>query len=588
MTKIRFASFFLLTIVVSIAFSGADRSQKKFVTEEQRVTPSPTNAEGNPVVAVGTLNWVFVDSMNNCYGMLSNVVDPLAFDPNSGIAAVIHRANTGYGLGSGQLWYNMTTDGGATWIRISELNAGAPNLSRYPSATISNPVGASAARFCWAAPQLNPGAFGYVIYGCENLGSGASCSVVDEDANDYWSNTRITSADDSPYVWWLTRTTGGYFHVWRSTDCDTVYESEPWPATDFTALGQDAGLAYRNGTLYFGVFATFPGDPGVVFNVAYSASTDSGTTWGPWQGPNIGTGDWRTLPGITGTVYTDWHEQNSFDMVVDANGYVHFFGIVVDDFTTPTMLAVAEIYETSSGWAANIIAEGLSSTTYTNYGQVDQMGYHVNSAISADGMAMAVNWLSAPAEGDTLPDIYGSVRHLNSTDWSIAENYTNTPDFAELLVQVAPTLRSDGGDDYTLFLSRVYQCGNPPPPYPPSDVSCAYIFAATKNLTIPLTEVEEGRGLPTEYRLDQNYPNPFNGISNVEFRISKLSEVTVKIYDVLGREVVTLVNEELAPGVYRRSWDGRTSSGMQVGSGVYFYKLNTPGFSDLKRMILLK
>ena len=570
-----FMSLVLCTFVVSIGFGGSDRVPKKYITDEGTVVSLSIRSGGDFVVE-GGLDWVLVDSMNNAYSMLSNVVDPLAFDPNSGVAAIIHRANGGYGLG---VWYNVTTDGGATWIRISELCMGLV-LSSTPNATISHPTGASSGVLWWASTELTPGPFDYLIYGFDILGVGVPYCVEDSFVKDPWSNNRIAAADDNWCVWWLTRNVGS-FYLWSY--CAGLDQSEPWPAGDFSALGQDAGLAYRNGTLYFGVFATFPGDPGIVFNVAYSASTDSGTTWSAWNGPNIGSGDWRTLPGIAGTVYTDWHDKNSFDMVVDANGYVHFFGILVDDYAMPSMLAVAEIYETGSGWAANIIAEGLSSTTRTDYNGVDQMGYHVNSAISADGMAMAVNWLSAPAEGDTLPDIYGSVRHINSASWSAAENYTNTPDFAELLVQVAPTLRSDGNDNYTLFLARAYQCGEPPPPYPPNDLTCTNIFVGTKNLNIPLTEVDEELGVPAGYHLAQNYPNPFNPKTEIGFQIMDYGLVLLTVYDLLGREIETLVNEELAPGTYRRQWD---ASGYP--SGVYFYQLSTTNFVQTKRLVLLR
>jgi hypothetical protein len=570
-------SLFFVVLFVSVGWSGgASKHPERFIVDEGMLVPSSGYGSGNHTVG-GGLSWTLIDSMNNAYGMLSNVVDPIAYDPVSGVVAMVHRANVGYGAGSGELWYNVSTDGGITWNRISSLNGGAPLNSRYPSAAISSP----SYLICYAAPQLNPTAFGYLIYGVDYIGSGASYGVEEVDNNDYWSNTRITAADDNPYIWWLTRTSGGYFHVWRTADYSTVDESEPWPAGDFAALGQDVGLVYRNGTLYFGAYATFPGDPGIVFNVAYSASTDMGTTWSSWNGPNIGTGDWRTLPGIAGTVYTDWHVENAFDMVVDANNHVHFFGILVDDFTTPTLLAVAEIYETGSGWEANIVAEGISSTTRTDYNLVDQMGFHVNSAISADGMAMAVTWLSAPAEGDTLPDIFCSTKHIDGATWTPAENASATPNDAELLVQVAPTLRSDGGDNYTMFLARGYQCGVTT--YPPADLVCTNIYVATKSLTITNTGIGNTSTAPSEYRLAQNYPNPFNPGTLIVFSIPRNSFVSLKVYDVLGREIATLVEGDKPAGNYTVRFDG-----VAVANGTYLYKLQSGGYSETRKMVVLK
>jgi hypothetical protein len=88
---------------------------------------------------------------------------------------------------------------------------------------------------------------------------------------------------------------------------------------------------------------------------------------------------------------------------------------------------------------------------------------------------------------------------------------------------------------------------------------------------------------PDNFVLYQNYPNPFNPATNLEFGISNLGFVSLKIYDVLGNEVTTLVNENLNPGTYKYTFDG---SGLS--SGVYFYKLTSDSYSDIKRMILLK
>jgi len=89
--------------------------------------------------------------------------------------------------------------------------------------------------------------------------------------------------------------------------------------------------------------------------------------------------------------------------------------------------------------------------------------------------------------------------------------------------------------------------------------------------------------IPTKYNIAQNYPNPFNPTTNVRFSIVNAGQVKLIVYDVQGREVQTLVNERLQPGTYEATFDGSA-----LTSGVYFYKLVTNGFTETKKMILIK
>lgn len=94
--------------------------------------------------------------------------------------------------------------------------------------------------------------------------------------------------------------------------------------------------------------------------------------------------------------------------------------------------------------------------------------------------------------------------------------------------------------------------------------------------------------LPAKFAIYQNYPNPFNPTTIIRYSIPVVktgnsSSVQLKVYDVLGREVVTLVNKEQAPGKYEVQFDGS-----KLASGIYFYKLNAGRFSQTKKMLLLK
>jgi hypothetical protein len=123
------------------------------------------------------------------------------------------------------------------------------------------------------------------------------------------------------------------------------------------------------------------------------------------------------------------------------------------------------------------------------------------------------------------------------------------------------------------------------------DYPCAYDQSDNYFIiTYPVT-VENEKNLPTEFSLSQNYPNPFNPITKIKYTIpsvetrhaSSLQMVTLKIYDVLGNEVATLVNEEKAAGDYKIEFDGTG-----LPSGIYFYQLKAVSFIQTKKMVLLK
>jgi parallel beta-helix repeat protein len=89
--------------------------------------------------------------------------------------------------------------------------------------------------------------------------------------------------------------------------------------------------------------------------------------------------------------------------------------------------------------------------------------------------------------------------------------------------------------------------------------------------------------LPKAFELSQNYPNPFNPTTTIEYQLPKDSRVTLKVYDVLGREVATLVDGEQTAGSYHATFDGS-----KFASGVYFYRLSTPEYSKVQKMALMK
>lgn len=106
--------------------------------------------------------------------------------------------------------------------------------------------------------------------------------------------------------------------------------------------------------------------------------------------------------------------------------------------------------------------------------------------------------------------------------------------------------------------------------------SVEYVTESSTSIINPI-------GIAEDYKLEQNYPNPFNPSTTITFSIRKSDFTSLKVYDILGKEVATLVNGNLSAGTYSADFDAS-----QLTSGVYFYKLETSEFSSVKKMSLIK
>ncbi|HPS64244.1 MAG TPA: T9SS type A sorting domain-containing protein, partial [Ignavibacteria bacterium] len=104
-----------------------------------------------------------------------------------------------------------------------------------------------------------------------------------------------------------------------------------------------------------------------------------------------------------------------------------------------------------------------------------------------------------------------------------------------------------------------------------------------KTASISVGTGNEGSELPTSFALYQNEPNPFNPTSKIKYDITNLSPVKLTVFDITGRIVSTLVNRQQPAGHYEVNFDGAGLS-----SGIYFYRLETPTFTDTKKMTLIK
>jgi hypothetical protein len=113
--------------------------------------------------------------------------------------------------------------------------------------------------------------------------------------------------------------------------------------------------------------------------------------------------------------------------------------------------------------------------------------------------------------------------------------------------------------------------------------SIVVTWAMLRDISIINGISQIGTEIPKQFSLDQNYPNPFNPVTNIRMNIPKSGHVSLKVFDITGREVSEPVNSQLSAGIYNVDFDASA-----LTSGVYFYRLGAEGFSETKKMVLVK
>ncbi|MBT3760635.1 MAG: T9SS type A sorting domain-containing protein, partial [Candidatus Marinimicrobia bacterium] len=115
------------------------------------------------------------------------------------------------------------------------------------------------------------------------------------------------------------------------------------------------------------------------------------------------------------------------------------------------------------------------------------------------------------------------------------------------------------------------------------------LYFGIEPLTTGSIVVYNEDAVPTQFTLNQNYPNPFNPNTTIEFSVPRATSLTITVYDIMGREVRTLVdNSNILEGYYSVVWDGMDSSGQIVSAGLYIYSLQGEGISITRKMIMMK
>ncbi len=560
---------------------------------------------GNPLsiedTSVTTQAWVAVDTMSNTFGPASFNINPLAYDPTSGILSMVHRGNANtYALGSGELWWNYSTDLGQTWVKSSTSvqNGLTSQISaRYPSMTVFNPSASTNLEenygpFAW--PELSS-SFEYIGWGVTLGFMESALAEIDFDPPTYNSSTPIWT--DHQYIYWTSdNADDSSVRLFKTADYGTVEKIDPraWDAEAYGSGSMTLGGDFSDGLIAHGSLATFAPEVGVGgWEPGVSKSTDNGATW-----EDFDVIDWLQIP-LTEEYEEiwDWKKGDGFvsyagDFCLDKDGNAHFFVGLSKDVDTVTERGYNTIFEFiqdgNDGWDAKVVIEDLDDDSM--YEGPDSGGYATDPAIgqcgpqnlvarNADGDFFVTTWVHHESHEEYC-DAYLAFRSLDG-EWSQPFNITQSPDLNDNGIHLAPYLHDNGDDTYIAFVMYWYEQDatgligalNPSVCY----VAPIFIDAS------PTNAVNGDIDADYNFELSQNYPNPFNPTTSISFSIAERSNVSLKVYDVLGREVANLVSDVMEAGSHNVTFDAS-----QLSSGVYVYEIIAGDFVSSKKMMLMK
>ncbi|MEO8231335.1 MAG: T9SS type A sorting domain-containing protein [Ignavibacteriota bacterium] len=301
----------------------------------------------------------------------------------------------------------------------------------------------------------------------------------------------------------------------------------------------------------------------------------------------LATTSWSGYPPIEAELF--WFYEDAFEVTKTTNNFIH---IIYKKNIDGTGWVFTYKYYDGISWSnednfddnANVLPIGLSSTSndffliwvktgtpYLRFRQYDAIPLAPqNTSLSSNSGnfgQIRVSWVKNSEADLSLYEIWRKV-DIQGNTYELVGTTTNNY-FVDPIYLYCP----GGGDFYVTYKVRAKDMGNKFSPYS-NEAGIRAEQLGKKFFTC---------NSPADYNLDQNYPNPFNPNTKISYSIKEEGLVTLKVYDILGKEIATLVNENKPSGNYEAEFNAS-----QLPSGMYIYKIQAGKFSDVKKMLLTK
>lgn len=275
---------------------------------------------------------------------------------------------------------------------------------------------------------------------------------------------------------------------------------------------------------------------------------------------------------------SSWENINTISGYENAAFLIRAVGTAGGGSSNQNPVAVANVNPKQANVNDMINFDG--STSYDNDGNIVQFQWNFGDGVTSSQATVQHSYSQANTYTYTLVVTDDKGATNQTTGQVIISLASSTKVTAN---PSSGTIRPGGSQTITLTLdASTLSVGN--------YVGQVNIVTNGGNIVIPIdyaVDVKKESGLPTEYSLSQNYPNPFNPSTTIEFAIPRYDEVSLIVYDMLGREVAELVNDKLSAGNYEVQFNA-ASINRRISSGVYIYRLKTRNYSSTRKLVLIK
>jgi len=573
------STFLLMLLFTTSLVFAQSATQQVFDKAPKPVFENLTldkNFPGSNPVLPHAVTAVLAGKMWNAYTTQASYTNQIITDPFSGLIAIIHRVDR-TGAGSGRIVYQASDDGGANWTpQIGPMNLAPWNLGRHPNISLSNPTkdvtpGAQAVVGSWA--ELSASWFWYQFASDPTVGQSSFTRKIDSTyypGDETFVNTRGHVFANLPLIDYVVSgadTINQY--LWKSTDQGMTWTKSALSYTkDFNddTWNGTKGFINKNGIGYIMVEGHKPGQ--AFYTFGYKKTTNDGDTWDAnwtWVNP-------FTLTALSGKVHALNYE---VDAIVGGNGHLYFAGTFVDTVNTgaASNTGVYVIHGDGASFTGELVSK-VNRTSRSLPGGLSTLN-EIEFATNWNGTIGVLKFCDTPTATDTLYDVFmagvwGTAKTVN--------NITMTPAVHEKYSQMSAwgfqetgtnTFRADAM--YTIFGSG-----------DTNDLGEAELWYLSGN-TFTITSVDDNPGVVGSFDLEQNFPNPFNPSTTIRYTIPENGLVTLKVFDVLGREVTTLINEVQNAGTHTAQFSGK-----DMPSGMYLYTITAGNFTSTKKMMLVK